>query len=155
MAAAGAAASIAGGGLQAIGSIEAGNAAKQAGEYNASVDDYDAAQTLNDGAIAVAKQQRQATQVIGSAKAAYGASGVDSNQGSALQVLQQSATQSALDAINIKQQYAAKAFSYTASAAMSRYNGSQSQTSSYYSAAGQLLGAGAKAGQMMAGAGAA
>lgn len=130
--------------ISSVGTVIQGDAAKNAGEYNAAVSDYNAAQTENDGAIALQQQQRKAEQVIGSARAQMGASGVSSTEGSSLEVLKQSASQAALDSLNIQSKTAAKAYSYRTTGAIQRYEGDQAQTASKYSAAGQLLGGAAQ-----------
>lgn len=126
--------------LSSVGTIIQGNAAKNAGEYNAALSDYNASQTENNGAIELQQQQRKAEQVIGNARAEMGASGVSSTQGSSLEVLKQSASQAALDSLNIQAKTAAKAYGYRATGSIQRYEGEEAQSSSRFTAAGQLLG---------------
>lgn len=129
--------------VQAVGTIISGQAARQAGEYNAELSDFNAVQAENDGKLELMQQQREGLKVIGQARAHYGASGVDSTQGSALDVLQQSATQSAIDSLNIQKKTSARAYGYRKTADLQRYEGEQAETASYFSAAGQLLASGA------------
>lgn len=129
----------AGGLFGSIGAIKQGQMSQAAGYYNAEVADYNAQEILKAGDIAVQHQKREAAQAIGQARVQYSANGIDANEGSALDVLQNSAANAALESINLKHQYQAKSYGYTATANLSRYQGDQALNSSYYSAAGQLL----------------
>ena len=142
MGASGAAAgmSFAGGGLGAIGTLQEGAAKQQAGEYNARIAEYNAGQLEAESIVAVQKHDREVAQTVGSARAGYGASGISSSEGSALDQLQNQAERGAIDSLYLKQGYASKAYGYRATAVMNRYEGDMAKESSYYSAAGQLLG---------------
>lgn len=135
--------------FSAVGTMEHGDAAQFAGEINAGQANLNAYNTLEEGRIAGIKQKREATQSIGEARAQYGASGIDTNQGSALDILQNSATNAAYDALNIKHSYEAKAQGYRNSAFLYQYEGDSAYDESRLSAAGQLLsGAGQTYGRM-------
>lgn len=128
-----------------FGELIQGAEKQAAGEYNAYVDEVNAVQAHNEGLVALRKQQRQAAQMIGTAEAQYGISGVDSGQGSALQQLQNSKEQANLDELYLKQSYAAKEYGYKLSANLSRYEGDEARKSSYYSASANLLTSAGKA----------
>ena len=128
-----------GGVITAVGAIKQGAAAETAGEYNAAISTQNAGIAQQQGEIAVQQQQREGAQRIGSATAQYGASGLDVGQGSPLDVLRSSAEQSSLDASTIKYNYALKGMGYAQTAASELMAGETAKTSSYYTAAGQLL----------------
>lgn len=146
-----AAAGASGGGslLSAIGAIKQGQGQQAAANYNASMMEHNADVAKQEGALLVNRQQRSAAQTIGSARASYSASGIDSGQGSALDVIQNSAQQAALDSMLIKYNADSKAYSLQKSAQLTRFEGDTAMENSYYSAAGSLLsGAGKAAGAM-------
>lgn len=126
--------------LQSIGTIIQGNAAETAGAYNAAQSDYNAAQVENNGAIRVQQQQREASKLIGNARAQMGASGVQTTVGSSLEVLKQSASQAALDSINLQNETIAKAYGLRKTGEIQRYEGQQAKSASRFTAAGQILG---------------
>jgi len=135
--------------MGAIGNLQKGEAAQQAANYNAQTDMQNASMAEDQGRTQIYSQQRSAAQTIGAARAQYSASGIDSGQGSALDVLEASATQAALDSSMIKYNSDVKAYGYRRSAALGIYEGDQAKTGSYYSAAGSLLsGAGQIAGKV-------
>ena len=139
---------MAGGGvMSAVGSIMGGNAAKAAGDYNANIATQNAGIAETEGNIAIAQQQRKAEEVIGQQTASYGASGVSGTTGSPMDLLKQSAATSAMDAANIRYSYNLKAAGYTQNATIDKMQGEMAQQNSYYSAAGQLLNAGANTGK--------
>lgn len=129
-----------GGGISAFGQIKQGQQAKAAGEYNFQLQQENAALATQEGDFAIARQKREAEQAIGQATAQYGASGVDTGQGSALDVLQQSAAQGVLDSSKIAYQASLKARGFRQTGDIDLFKGQNAETSSYYSAAGTLLG---------------
>lgn len=136
----------AGGGIVgAFGTVLGGMQSKQSAYMNASFEEFNADQIDYMGRQAVAKQKRQADQIIGNARANYGASGVQSTEGSPLDILQQSASEAALDNIMMKYNYDVAAYGKRRSAKIMRYEGDQALENSYLSAAGQLMTSAAKA----------
>ena len=134
-----------GGVIGAFGTLLGGIQQKQALYANADMEDFNASQIDYMGKHALIKQKRQADQVIGAARAQYGASGVQSNEGSPLDILQQSAAQAALDNIMMKYNYDLEAYGHRRSAKIMRYEGDQAEANAWMSAGGQLLEAGGKA----------
>ncbi len=81
------------------------DAEAEANAYNARTAAKNAVYSQFEAETALAEQQRTAYRTEGAAKAAYGASGVMSNSGSALDVLADSAAASARDYYNMKFSY--------------------------------------------------
>lgn len=139
----------AGPGLSAFGTIAKGRADKVAADYNAGIADYNAGSVLNEGKFQVQRQQRMAAQQIGSNAAQYASQGINNDFGSALDILEASTAQSALDSETIKFNADTKAYGYKKSAALLRMEGETALNNSYLSAASTLLsGAGKTYGAM-------
>jgi hypothetical protein len=96
--------------LSAYGAYENGRARSNAAHYNADVAGRDAEIAIDQGNADAGIQARSASMQIGAAKAQYGASGVDVNSGSPLDVLQASATRATLDNLRIKYNARVKAY---------------------------------------------
>jgi hypothetical protein len=92
---------IIGAGVSAYSSYSQAQDAKAADEYNEKVADQNAISAEQQGQEQAQLQQQQAAKTIGAAVAGYGASGVESGSGSALDVLSESASNSELDRQNI------------------------------------------------------
>lgn len=151
MSAAASGANLAGGFLSAIGALKQGQSAQAAGQYNADMDFFNQTETLRAKDIAVNQNQRQSAMGLGKARAQYGASGVESTSGSALDVLMQSASQAALDTEILKHKYDVAAYGYGASGRLSLFKGDGALENSYYSAAGAILGGAGSAASGMGG----
>lgn len=134
-----------GGILGAFGTILGGRQQKQAMYANAGLEDFNANQVDYMGKYALINQKRKADQVIGAARAQYGASGVQSNEGSPLDILQQSAANAALDHIMLKYNYDLESYGHRRSAQAMRQEGDQAETNSYLSAGAQLVSGAGKA----------
>ena len=93
------------GGIQALGAVRQGQAAAASADYNAKVAEQNAQIANAQGNAAVEAQQRDAQRRMGAAVAAYGASGVQLSDGSPMDVLEESARNSALDAATLKYNY--------------------------------------------------
>lgn len=125
-------------GIAAVGAINQGNAAAGAAKYNqilakgnASAAKYQAAEEERRFRVSVRKQ-------IGTSRAQYGASGVGM-EGSPLSVLEESAYNAELDAINIRNSGRLKALGFNAEANLQSYYGKSSQYSAGIGAASSLL----------------
>ena len=131
-----------GGMVGAAGAQSAANAKANADLYNAQIATTNA--TFNDQATTeeVRRQQVYATQAIGQQRANYGASGVSSASGSALDVLQASAKTAALDALTIQHNGDMKSWALRSGATLDQMGASAAQTAGTYGAASALLGAG-------------
>lgn len=112
-----------------------GESNAEASEYNAAVARQNAQIATEQGVAAVQAQQRSAFQQIGAARAAYGASGVQSDSGSASDILAQSAAMSTLDKLTTQYNYQIKALGYTNQAQMDDYAASSYRTSAILNAA--------------------
>lgn len=86
--------------VSAAGAIQQGNAASKADKYNAAIARQNAQAARDQSQLQLNQQQRDAQKKFGAAKAGYGASGVTSD-GSPMDVLADSYTQSELDANTI------------------------------------------------------
>ena len=128
-----------GAGLQALGSIQQGNAAAGAAKYNAIMADANAEisrkQAFEDERrFRVASRQR-----LGAMKARIGASG-GALDGSALDVLQDAATRMEEDAISIRTTGELRALGYEGDSQLQSMYGKSQKQAGYYGAAAELLG---------------
>ncbi len=97
--------------VQAAGAFEKGNASAASAQFNQRISNYNATVTTQEGQI-VEQQVRQAgARSIGQMRANIGASGLSSD-GSALDILQESAYNAEMDALNTRYNYATKAQAY-------------------------------------------
>lgn len=124
--------------VQAYSSIRQGQAAKEAGEYNARQAEEAAAQTREQMIQDERQLRAMARKHIGETRASYGAGGV-TMEGSPMAVLEESAANAEADAQAIKRGGMARASAYERDAAMSRRSGSNAETTGYFGAAGSLL----------------
>ncbi len=91
-------------------------------QYNADVANQQADESLKQASEQERQQAVYSTQVIGNEKASYGASGVSGGSGSAMDVLQQSARNAEMDALNIRHAGAMKAWAYQSGARLDMMN---------------------------------
>ena len=148
--------------LAAYGQIQAGQAAKQAGDYNSAVArnneiiaNRQAEDAIKRGDIAADEQRRKVARIGGAQKAAIGASGVALDSGTALDIFGDTAAFGELDALTIKSNATREAYGYqvqgmnfAADAAMQRVRGNNAQRASYIQAGSTLLGGAAQGGNM-------
>jgi hypothetical protein len=132
--------------LQAQGIRQQGKAAQQAAAFNATVARQRAEATRSQGRADLVTLDRDARRKIGSARAAYGASGV-TMEGSALDVLAQSAWSAELDKQNLLYKTELRALGYEQTGDLEDARGANALSSSRLGAASTLLmGAGKIAG---------
>ncbi len=136
-------AAVAGTALSAVGSLRAGQAQASASEYNAKNAEESAAQTRAQATEEARRVRLQSRKQIGQARANYGASGI-TTEGSALDVLEESAATAELDAQTIKQGGETKARSFEQFAALERYKGKNAQIAGYLGAASSATSAAGK-----------
>lgn len=150
---------IAGTALGAIGQIQQGNAAAEAGRYNAKVAEMNAVMSERRAKDAVERgareEQRKRTEVAalkGKQVAAMAANGVDLGFGSPLDLIVDTAALGELDALTIRKNSANEAYDHRvqavngrSDATLSRMNADAAQTGGYLNAAGTLLGGAATA----------
>jgi hypothetical protein len=115
-------------------------------EYNAKVAQQNAEISRQQGVAAVEAQQRQAARAIGSAMAAYGASGVQMDVGSPVDVLVDSARMAELDKLTTQYNYALRAIGYEAQGKLDLLGAKSARTSALFQAFGEIAKAGAGAG---------
>ena len=114
---------LAGAAVSAVGSMEAGSAAKASADYqsqvarnNALIANQNATWTAQAGESKVAAQGMKTAAVVGQAKAAQGASNIDVNSGSAAAVRAGTQSLGMLDAMTIRSNAARQAYGYTVQA---------------------------------------
>lgn len=112
-------ASIIGGVVSAVGSIQQGQAAKQSADYNAKVASANAQQAKNNATMAAnageeqaAIQSQKTKAAVGSTLANQAAGGIDVNSGSAVDVRSSEADLGQLDALTIRSNAAKEAYGY-------------------------------------------
>lgn len=130
---------MAAGGMKAFGSVLQGEMSAQADEYNAAVANQNALITQQQGTAAVQALQRDQARKIGSMVAAYGASGVQSDSGSPMDVLADSVRMATLDQATLQYNYQLKALGYSQQAALDGYKASADRTSGVLNAFGAGL----------------
>jgi hypothetical protein len=124
--------------MSAIGGIAQGQQAKSAHNYNAQIAERNAVAARQQASADAAAQQRHARQVLGAARANYGASGV-TLEGSPLDVLEMSAANAELDRQNILYKGSLRAMGYESDADMERMQGRSAQAAGYTRAASSVL----------------
>ncbi len=143
----------AGVGLQFLSNITAGTSARQAARFNARVSENNAelsrrlaGDARRRGRIEEQRTRLEAARVKGRQAAALAAQGVDTSSGSPLQVLGDTASQGALDALQIRANAEREAFQhmlrrsdFTNEASLSRSQGDRALTQGIFRAGGSLL----------------
>ncbi len=155
-------------GIQAVGQIKAGNAAKRAGtaqreaaeseaalqDYNAGVADLQSKDAIERGQVEEQKFRSGVRVMIGSQRAAAAGGNVDVNYGSPVDVQADAAFLGEQDALTIRNNAAREAWGYDVQASDLRKRaeiarkegvyleaaGKQQQTASRYAAAGTIIG---------------
>ncbi len=133
----------------AVGAEEKGASEQSAANYNANIAYTQAAQAKQEATENARRQRVSSEMQLGNMRAQYGASGVQM-EGSALDVMQASASRAELDAQTIIHQGDMKAWAYQSNASMETFKGVQAAKEADFSAAGSLIGGGGKAASMMA-----
>lgn len=129
---------------KAAGSVAEGNAARNAGEFNAQIAENNARLSRQQAAEDERVFRVSSRKELGSIRSGYAAGGITS-EGSAQDVLEESAANAELDALKIKHGGEVRAKGFEADAELSRAKGEAAQTSATFSAAGSLLEATPKA----------
>ena len=124
--------------MSVIGTIQQAGAQRDAANYNAQVNQQNAAAATAQGAADEAQQRRLNVMRLGVMKAGYGASGV-SMEGSPLDVLESSAAQAELDAQNIRYNATVKSIGYSNNATLDTARGEAAWKAGMFKAAGQSL----------------
>lgn len=119
-----------------IGNILQGQGQAMSAEYNAQIANQNAEVARQQGVAASQAQQRTATRAISAATAAYGASGVQTDSGSPVDVLAESARMATLDNLTLKYNYALKSLGYNNQASLNQAQAQYASTASVLQAAG-------------------
>lgn len=130
--------------VSAVGSIRQGQAASNAANFNAAVAKQNADIAGGQEVAASEALQRNQARKLGSMTAAYGASGVQMADGSAADVLGESARMASLDQATLRYNYDLKKRGYNVEGELARANGENSRTASYFNAMGSMLSGGSK-----------
>ena len=130
--------------ISAIGALSNAQSQENAAEYNKQVAERDAAIAIDQGNAQAAIQGRQSRSVIDAARAQYGASGVDVNSGSPLDVLRSSASFAALDNLTIKYNAKVRSQGFKGEALGYEMQGDAAKTRGYWAGADILMGRGAQ-----------
>lgn len=148
-----AAASVIGTGVSAVGQVQAGKAAQAAGDYNAAVArnnqivaEQQAADAQRRGEVAETEQRRKVRMLAGSQRAALGASGVQLDAGTPLDLLGDTAAMGELDALTIRNNAEREAYGYRvqgvnfgAEAGLQTMRGNNAMSGALMSAGGTVL----------------
>lgn len=129
-----------GGITQFVGAAMQGNAAKEAGEYNAKVDEQNSALSAQGAAEDERIFRINTRHDLGAMQAGFASNGISTSEGSALEVLRSSAANAELDALKVRQSGQVRTIAYQNSANQERRYGAQAQTAGALSAVGSLLG---------------
>jgi hypothetical protein len=146
--------------ISAYGQIQAGQAAKQAGDYNAAIArnnqiiaERAAVDAETRGDIAADEQRRKTARVAGAQRAAFGASGLAIDSAYSTDILGDTAAFGELDALTIKSNaqreaygYRVQGMNYAAEEAMARVGGKNANAAAQISAASTLIGGAASGG---------
>lgn len=142
-----AAAMAAGAGIQAVGAIQQGNSNASVASYNAQIANQNAGIVEAQGIEQERRSRVQSAKAIGGEQAAYGASGVSSD-GSAMDVIRNSAANAELNALTIKNNADIKVTALQNEEALDYYRASNDRTSGYLNAASSLVGGSGKVASM-------
>jgi hypothetical protein len=124
--------------VQFIGANQQGKAAQAAANYNADIADQNAVLTREQTIEQERRARVESRKQLGLMRANYAASGVDID-GSALDVLEESAATAELDALTIRHGGELQEQAYRSEAAFQRFSGKQARKASRYGASGVLL----------------
>lgn len=126
-------------GMSVGSSLLGGMQARDAAKYNAAVASQNAVLARQQGAVAGEQLQRDQQLKLGSMIAQYGASGVQTDTGSPMEILASSVRQMAFDRATLKYNYELKALGLDAEAGAQSARGANAMTSGILNAAGAGL----------------
>lgn len=126
--------------FQAVGSLVRGESQAVGYEYRAAIARQNAVIAQQQGVAAVEAQQRMAARRIGSMVANYGASGVQTDAGSPLDVLADSAAMATLDKLTLEYNYKLRAMGFEQQAATDLMGAKAARTSGYINAGTAIAG---------------
>lgn len=143
MAAAGAVLMGGGGILSSYGTLKEGYAAAAASDYNAALAEQNAVQAKYQAAEEERRQRVISRKALGDMRTSYAASGI-TMEGSALDVLTESAAAAELDALTIRHQGEVKATAYRNESALEKYKAKHQREAAKLGVASSLLSTGGK-----------
>jgi hypothetical protein len=129
---------VAGGMLNAAGAVNKGQAEQLSQYYQANIAEQNAVLTRQQSAEDERRARVMGRKMLGDARTAYASSGVQM-EGSALDVLQESAANAELDALTIRYKGEVAARGYENEANFRRSAGNKAMDAGYLSAAGSLM----------------
>lgn len=125
--------------VAAVGAIEQGLSAQQAGKFNAQVANRNQILSNQNAAQDATAQAADAARRIGATRAAYAKGGVQLDEGSPLTVLEDSARNAELDRQTILYQGRIQAQGYSDQSHLDTYSGNAAATAGYIGGASSLL----------------
>lgn len=128
-----------GGIVRIFGSLAQGESTARSYEYNADIASRNAIIAGQQGDAAAEAQQRDSRRAIGAMVASYGASGVQTDSGSPLEVLGDSARMAELDRLTILNNYKLKGQGFSQQASLAKMGAKSARTASYFEAASSAL----------------
>lgn len=126
-------------GVDTIGNIKSGNAARRLGDYNAAAAETQARDALQRGAEDESSFRQQVKTLIGSQRAGFAGQGVDVGVGSPVDVQADAAFLGELDARRIRTNAEREAWGYRVQAENARRGGQIQQTESRFRAVDTVL----------------
>lgn len=125
--------------VSAVGAVRQGQAAKAAADYNATIANQNAQAAAAQGEAASEQQARESERKMGSAMAAYGASGVQMGSGSPMDVLADVARSSELDRQTTVYNYKMRGLGFQDQAGLDIAQGENASSAGYLTAMGALF----------------
>lgn len=141
--------SLVSGVVGAFGTMQSANAEAAALNYNAAVNERNAATSLNQSEAEIKDQRRENRRQMSSIRNAYGASGF-AMEGSPLDVLEDTAIEQELDVRKIDYQGRMRAQGYKEQSVIDRMGAKNVRKAGKIGAVAQLIGGAANAGQVLA-----
>lgn len=129
--------------ISAVGAISQAVSARNAAKYNAAVAERNAVISRQQAAANEAAQRRDAFRAMGRIRAGYGAAGV-ATEGTPLDVLEDSAAEAELDALNIRYKGEIAAMGYESEAQLQKTRAKSALVTGVFNAGSALLSGGAQ-----------
>ena len=124
--------------VKAVGAIQSGAAAQDAANFNAAILNQNATVARQQADAQEEAQRRKSRQVLGQQRAAFAQAGTGLD-GSAADVMEQSATMAELDALTMRYEGDLQARGLGNQAKAAKFEGKMAKRNSYFQAAGTLL----------------
>lgn len=124
--------------IQTAGALTSSGAAAKASNYNRRIEMYNSTVALQEGQIAETQLRQSAQRNMGQMRANIGASGL-STSGSAMDLIQESAYNAEMDALNVRYSAKAKATGHAMEANLASSKAKSARAGGYLTASGILL----------------